>query len=120
MAYMELESSMYLYFKSQHFSRLENNQPDIIPNVSSGTKIETIIFYMIAVYLHSPNILRTAFLVLSLLVLVGLSYLLRDWRDLQLAFTLTSLLPLSFLALQESPRWLLAKGKHQEAAAVLR
>ena len=56
----------------------------------------------------------------SLLVLVGLSHLLRDWRDLQLAFTLASLLPLSFLALQESPRWLLAKGKHQEAAAVLR
>ena len=56
----------------------------------------------------------------SLLVLVGLSYLLRDWRDLQLAFTLASLLPLSFMALQESPRWLLAKGKHQQAAAVLR
>ena len=59
------------------FSRLENNQPDIIPNVSSGTKIETIIFYMIAVYLHSPNILRTAFLVLSLLVLVDPSPVIR-------------------------------------------
>ena len=56
----------------------------------------------------------------ALLVLVGLAYLLRNWRDLQLAFTLTSLLSLSFLRLQESPRWLLAKGKHQEAAAVLR
>ena len=56
----------------------------------------------------------------GLLVLVGLAYTLRDWRDLQLAFTLTSLLPLSFTVLQESPRWLLAKGKHQQAAAVLR
>ena len=57
---------------------------------------------------------------MALLVVVGLAYLLRDWRDLQLAFTLTSLLPLSFMALQESPLWLLAKGKHQQAAAVLR
>lgn len=45
-----------------------------------------------------------------------LAYLVRNWRDLQLAFAVSSLpMLLYFLLLPESPRWLLGKGRVEQS-----
>ncbi|KAK7108047.1 hypothetical protein V1264_015849 [Littorina saxatilis] len=53
-------------------------------------------------------------------ILAGLSYVLRDWRHLQLA---GSLPPVIFLVywwiVPESPRWLVSKGRVDEAMVTL-
>ncbi|CAL4059200.1 unnamed protein product [Meganyctiphanes norvegica] len=48
-------------------------------------------------------------------------YLLRDWRDLQLAMSIPILfvIPIIWLC-DESPRWLIVNGRHGEALKVLR
>ena len=49
-----------------------------------------------------------------------LAYFIRDWRSLQLVFSLMSLLMISyFFLLPESPRWLLVAGKLEEAKKTL-
>lgn len=54
------------------------------------------------------------------LSLAGLAYLLRDWRHLQLAISLPSLLLLTYqFILPESPRWLLATGKTENAEKIM-
>ncbi|XP_034239958.1 organic cation transporter protein-like [Thrips palmi] len=54
-------------------------------------------------------------------MLAGLAFLLRDWRDLQLAVSLPVALQLAYIwVVPESPRWLLAVGRDADAVDVLR
>ncbi|CAH1407662.1 unnamed protein product [Nezara viridula] len=55
------------------------------------------------------------------IVISGLAYVIRDWRQLQLAITLPSLafLPLWWV-FPESPRWLLAMHENEQAIAILK
>jgi len=54
------------------------------------------------------------------LYIVGLAYLIRDWRDYQLAIGVPFFLFLIYLfKIPESVRWLLTKGKKEEAKHVL-
>ncbi|CAL4093894.1 unnamed protein product [Meganyctiphanes norvegica] len=57
---------------------------------------------------------------IGVMSLGGLGYLFRDWRNLQLAVSLPLLLliPLIWI-LDESPRWLIVNGRHEEALKVL-
>lgn len=55
------------------------------------------------------------------MVLPGVAYLIRDWKILQLVLSAPSvLLFVTWYFLPESPRWLLRKGRIQEAEAILR
>jgi len=54
------------------------------------------------------------------LYIVGLAYLIRDWRDYQLAIGLPFFLFILYLIkIPESVRWLLTKGRRDEAKSVL-
>lgn len=54
-------------------------------------------------------------------ILCGLAYWLRNWRDLQLATSIPMVLFIGYyFIIEESPRWLLAKGRDEEAHAILR
>ncbi|XP_042889431.1 uncharacterized protein LOC122264551 [Penaeus japonicus] len=58
---------------------------------------------------------------LSIIALGGYGYLLRDWRWFVFTVSLPSLLFLPALwFIDESPRWLIVKGRHKEALGVLR
>lgn len=53
--------------------------------------------------------------------LPAIAYLIRDWRTLQFAMSLPSLILLtSYWVLPESPRWLILKERYAEALAVLK
>lgn len=55
------------------------------------------------------------------MILPGVAYLIRDWKILQLVLSSPSLiLFVTWYFLPESPRWLLRKGRVQEAEAILR
>uniref|UniRef100_A0A034W1F8 Organic cation transporter 1 n=1 Tax=Bactrocera dorsalis TaxID=27457 RepID=A0A034W1F8_BACDO len=57
----------------------------------------------------------------GLVLLAGIVYLIRDWRFLTLTVSLPLLLLFScYFVLPESPRWLIAVGKTQEAARILK
>ncbi|XP_078699438.1 organic cation transporter protein-like isoform X5 [Branchiostoma floridae x Branchiostoma belcheri] len=57
----------------------------------------------------------------SYMLLGALAYFFRDWRNLQLAMSIPSLLFVSYWWLApESPRWLLTNHKTEEAKAVIR
>ncbi|XP_037793895.1 organic cation transporter protein-like [Penaeus monodon] len=57
---------------------------------------------------------------LTVLVLGGYGYLLRDWRWLSVTTSLPCLLFLPMLlVLDESPRWLIVRGRHDDALRVL-
>lgn len=54
-------------------------------------------------------------------ILAGLSYWLRNWRDLQLALSVPfAFFSVYYFLLDESPRWLLAKGRNKEAQDIIR
>ncbi|KAL0276171.1 UNVERIFIED_CONTAM: hypothetical protein PYX00_003794 [Menopon gallinae] len=58
---------------------------------------------------------------ISYMIISGIAYCIRGWRDLQLAITLPSilLLPL-WCILPESPRWLMAMGKVEDNVEILK
>ncbi|XP_026279966.2 organic cation transporter protein-like [Frankliniella occidentalis] len=57
---------------------------------------------------------------LGVFFMAGVAYYLRSWRDLQLALGLCSVpFVLYYWLIPESPRWLLAVGRDQEAIAIL-
>ncbi|CAH1238341.1 SLC22A3 [Branchiostoma lanceolatum] len=60
------------------------------------------------------------FFVLGYMVMGGIAYLIRTWRHLQLAISLSGILwiPL-WCVVTESPRWLLAKGRTEEAREIV-
>ncbi|XP_033634576.1 organic cation transporter protein-like isoform X1 [Asterias rubens] len=82
--------------------------------------------YVMVTEMFSPSrrafagILLTLFWASGIMSLSGLAYLLRDWRHLQLAITLPSLLtiPLWWI-IPESARWLMSRGRVKEAEAIL-
>ncbi|XP_064103328.1 beta-alanine transporter-like [Macrobrachium nipponense] len=58
---------------------------------------------------------------LGYMALPGVAYLIREWRFLQLALMIPALfMVVEFWLLPESPRWLVLKGRHNEALKVLR
>lgn len=60
------------------------------------------------------------FYTLGLMMLAGITYLIRDWSQLALATSLPfTLFYIYWFFLPESPRWLLAKGKFEEASKIL-
>ncbi|XP_046670845.1 organic cation transporter protein-like isoform X1 [Homalodisca vitripennis] len=53
--------------------------------------------------------------------MVGIAYYTRNWRLFQLAVSLPSILIITFIWLiPESPRWLMAVGRHEEALQILK
>lgn len=60
------------------------------------------------------------FYTFGLMLLSGVTYLIRDWKYLSLATSIPFLLYfLYWFVLPESPRWLLTKGKFEEASRIL-
>ncbi|XP_066269649.1 organic cation transporter protein-like [Branchiostoma lanceolatum] len=54
-------------------------------------------------------------------LLAGIAYLIRPWMWLQIAMTVPFLVCISFWwIIPESPRWLISRNRHEEAAAIVR
>lgn len=54
------------------------------------------------------------------LIMTLMAYFIRDWQHLQLSFAVTSIFLISyFFLVPESPRWLMSRGKTQEALQAL-
>lgn len=67
------------------------------------------------------NTLINVVFVFGLMSLAGLSWLLQDWRTLLRVIYAPSCLIFSYLwILNESVRWLISKGRHDEAVAILK
>ncbi|XP_075979428.1 organic cation transporter protein-like [Anticarsia gemmatalis] len=67
------------------------------------------------------NTLINVVFVFGLMTLSGLSWLLKDWRTLLRVIYAPSCLIFSYLwILNESVRWLISKGRHEEALVILR
>ncbi|XP_050302728.1 carcinine transporter isoform X2 [Anthonomus grandis grandis] len=82
--------------------------------------------FIISLELVGPNyrsfitVLTCLFYTVGLIMLSGITYLVRDWKYLSLLTSLPFVLYyLYWFVLPESPRWLLAKGKFEEASTIL-
>ncbi|XP_067674877.1 organic cation transporter protein-like [Haliotis asinina] len=61
------------------------------------------------------------FWAVGLFIVGGLAYFIRDWHHLQLAISVPAVILLGlYWLVPESPRWLLSRGREQEAEAILR
>ncbi|KAI8503342.1 hypothetical protein Bbelb_191630 [Branchiostoma belcheri] len=61
------------------------------------------------------------FVSLAQVVLAAIAYFIRTWKWLQVIITVPTLLFISFWWLiPESPRWLISRNRHKEAASILR
>lgn len=81
---------------------------------------------ILALELVGPNyrsfvtVLTCMFYTFGLMMLAGITYLIRDWSRLALATSLPfTLYYIYWFYLPESPRWLLAKGRFEEASRIL-
>lgn len=82
--------------------------------------------FIIALELVGPNyrsfvtVMTCTFYTFGLMMLAGVTYLIRDWVELTLYTSVPFLLYFLYLFIMpESPRWLLMKGKLEEALQVL-
>ncbi|KAL1512614.1 hypothetical protein ABEB36_002177 [Hypothenemus hampei] len=71
-------------------------------------------------YRSSVTVLTCLFYTVGLIMLSGITYMIRDWIYLSLTTSVPFILYYFYwLVLPESPRWLLAKGKFEEASEIL-
>ncbi|XP_026327943.1 carcinine transporter isoform X2 [Hyposmocoma kahamanoa] len=101
----------------------------IIYRVGVGFTVPAIMAtpYVLAIELVGPRC-RTLCTILSniaysmgLILLAGVVYLIRDWRQLALATTLPFVCFFLYLwVMPESPRWLLARGQFEKAEVILK
>ncbi|XP_018329394.1 carcinine transporter isoform X2 [Agrilus planipennis] len=82
--------------------------------------------FIISLELVGPNyrsfvtVMTCMFYTVGLMILAGITYLIRDWVHLTLATSVPFFLYYFYwFVLPESPRWLLARGKFEEAAQTL-
>ncbi|XP_055550102.1 carcinine transporter [Wyeomyia smithii] len=82
--------------------------------------------FIIALELVGPNyrsfvtVMTCTFYTFGLMMLAGVTYLVRDWVELTLYTSVPFLLYFLYLIIMpESPRWLLMKGKLEEALKIL-
>lgn len=82
--------------------------------------------HFVALELVGPNyrsfvtVMTCTFYTFGLMTLAGVTYLIRDWVHMALATSMPFLLYIFYwFFLPESPRWLLAKGKFEEALQIL-
>ncbi|XP_046398973.1 carcinine transporter isoform X2 [Ischnura elegans] len=82
--------------------------------------------FIISLELVGPNyrsfvtVMTCLFYTLGMIVLAGITYMVRDWVCLALVTSAPFLLYFGYWwFLPESPRWLLAKGRFEEASAIL-
>ncbi|XP_062547711.1 carcinine transporter isoform X2 [Armigeres subalbatus] len=82
--------------------------------------------FIIALELVGPNyrsfvtVMTCTFYTLSLMMLAGVTYLIRDWVELTFYTSVPFLLYFLYLfVMPESPRWLLMKGRLEEALQIL-
>ncbi|XP_071449485.1 carcinine transporter [Hetaerina americana] len=82
--------------------------------------------FIISLELVGPNyrsfvtVMTCLFYTLGMIVLAGITYMVRNWVQLALVTSTPFLLYFGYWwFLPESPRWLLAKGRFEEASAIL-
>ncbi|XP_041369553.1 organic cation transporter protein-like [Gigantopelta aegis] len=88
---------------------------------------EFMIAFVIAMELVGPSkrtfvgLVIEVFWCIGLIILSGLAYFIRDWRHLQLSVTAPAVLFfLYWWLLPESPRWLLSRGRLDEAEVIIK
>ncbi|KAG0715796.1 Organic cation transporter protein [Chionoecetes opilio] len=95
----------------------------IITMIDAGTFLGLFVFVMETCATKYRAAAGTLFEIpkaLGYMAVPGLAYLVRTWRLLQVAYAFPSFLGiLFFMWLPESPRWLIVKGRHQEALKVM-
>lgn len=89
-------------------------------------KLPEVTSFILALELVGPNyrslvtVMTTMFYTSGLMLLSGLTYLVRDWRQMSLATSVPFFLYFFYwFVLPESPRWLLSKGKFESASRIL-
>ncbi|XP_063591453.1 organic cation transporter protein-like [Penaeus indicus] len=88
--------------------------------------VNLLTFFVLAMEVCEPKHRSTVGILIGLPWALGtmwwgmMAYFIRDWRWLQLAVSLPTLLVFPFLyMLDESPRWLIVRGHHEKALKVL-
>ncbi|KAJ9578896.1 hypothetical protein L9F63_004853 [Diploptera punctata] len=81
--------------------------------------------FIISLELVGPNyrsfvtVMTCLFYTVGLILLAGVTYLVRDWVSLTLVTSVPFILYFIYWFLPESPRWLLAKGRLEEGSKIL-
>lgn len=95
--------------------------------IGIGCAISSSSYYMLLAEVMDPGIrgvVQMAYLgvfAIGMMILPGMAYLINDWAYLTLAISLPSIVCIAFYCLiPESPRWLILKGRLEDAYTVLR
>ncbi|XP_072018558.1 organic cation transporter protein-like [Amphiura filiformis] len=129
----------WMYDTSQYKSTI-TNEFDLVCSKSSVTNLMASIYfaglfvgslvfgcYRIATELVGPSfrtvtgIGKSFFWAFGFMLLALLAFLIRDWFILQLVLTVPLIFPFFLITiLKESPRWLMAKGRFDEAEVIIK
>ncbi|XP_078576449.1 organic cation transporter protein-like isoform X1 [Branchiostoma floridae x Branchiostoma japonicum] len=95
--------------------------------IAACTMVSVLVPFVMATELVSPDkrslvgMVIWIYWAIGYVILSGIAYLIRTWMWLQIAVTMPYLFFISFWWLvPESPRWLISRNRHEEAAAILR